>query len=346
MLQLFKAYFCGETAVSKLEATRDSTSHNITMSLQRYPLHAEALGPFKSAYLALLETIHLTFGVDPVLIIEGALGLTAAATFLNYAGNYLYHHFQRFYVSSVQIQESDLLYGQMMRWMTDNQLTTLSYQSARATTLHKIDSPSRRRRRLRSGNAIPPPGRSWESEDDETDLDENFDPERLTSYRGIVGRMHVHLQPFESSHFFRHQGRWIRFYHNIQMQASQFAGEAREMGTIRLQCLGRTLKPIEDLLMDVQMYNMEHSKSVTTVFRALALHGGMHQWIQVVSRPSRDIRTVILDKAKKYALLKDINEYLHPRTRRWYSNHGIPYRRGYLCKQPPLLTDLARMGIR
>ena len=54
-----------------------------------------------------------------------------------------------------------------------------------------------------------------------------------------------------------------------------------------------------------------------------------------MSRPYRDIDTVILEKSKKQALLRDINEYLHPRTRKWYSNHGIPYRRGYLFSGAP-----------
>lgn len=34
-------------------------------------------------------------------------------------------------------------------------------------------------------------------------------------------------------------------------------------------------------------------------------------------------------------VLSDVNEYLHPATPRWYSNRGIPYRRGYLLYGPP-----------
>lgn len=34
-------------------------------------------------------------------------------------------------------------------------------------------------------------------------------------------------------------------------------------------------------------------------------------------------------------ILSDVNEYLHPATPRWYSNRGIPYRRGYLLYGPP-----------
>lgn len=111
--------------------------------------------------------------------------------------------------------------------------------------------------------------------------------------------------------------------------------DARERGYVQLQCLGRSLAPLEALLGDVQTYHLERSMSTTTVFRALTQMREIIRWVKVVSRPSREIGTVILEKEKKHALLNDINEYLHPRTRRWYANHGIPYRRGYLFSGAP-----------
>ena len=45
--------------------------------------------------------------------------------------------------------------------------------------------------------------------------------------------------------------------------------------------------------------------------------------------------TVVLENDQKATILKDINDFLHPRTARWYSNRGIPYRRGYLFHGPP-----------
>jgi chaperone BCS1 len=54
-----------------------------------------------------------------------------------------------------------------------------------------------------------------------------------------------------------------------------------------------------------------------------------------MARPPRPLSTVVLDEAQKQAFIEDIKEYLHPRTRRWYSNRGIPYRRGYLLHGPP-----------
>lgn len=54
-----------------------------------------------------------------------------------------------------------------------------------------------------------------------------------------------------------------------------------------------------------------------------------------MSRPSRPLSTIVVDEAMKKTLVNDLRDYLHPRTRRWYSNHGIPYRRGYLFYGPP-----------
>jgi hypothetical protein len=45
--------------------------------------------------------------------------------------------------------------------------------------------------------------------------------------------------------------------------------------------------------------------------------------------------TIILDKKTKDRLLQDINDYLRPNTRKWYLDHGVPYRRGYLFSGAP-----------
>ncbi|KAH8761540.1 putative mitochondrial chaperone BCS1-A [Diaporthe sp. PMI_573] len=45
--------------------------------------------------------------------------------------------------------------------------------------------------------------------------------------------------------------------------------------------------------------------------------------------------TVVLSEQQKVQVLADINEYLHPDTSKWYSERGIPFRRGYLFHGPP-----------
>ncbi|KAI4592134.1 hypothetical protein KJ359_011509 [Pestalotiopsis sp. 9143b] len=56
---------------------------------------------------------------------------------------------------------------------------------------------------------------------------------------------------------------------------------------------------------------------------------------QVAQRPVRDTDTVVLDNEQKLRILEDINEYIKPKTSRWYASRGIPLRRGYLFYGPP-----------
>ena len=283
------------------------------------PFPPSALGPLKSLHGAIEAGISRHLGLEPALAINAALTLFAVLTFLHYASGHAYGYAQRLCLSSVHVNEDDQLYGQVMRWMTDHQLGAA-------------------RRAFRSVKATTPQKSSWEDEEDATRrIDREFDPAKLISYRSIIGRMPIHLQPFEGSHLFRHRGAWILFQHKVHRGSPLLPADARERGFVHLECLGRSVAPLERLLGDVQTYNLERSMSTTTVFRALATMREMIRWTKVVSRPSRDIRTVILEREKKHALLQDINEYLHPRTRRWYANHGIPYRRGYLCESLALI---------
>ncbi|KAI6421834.1 hypothetical protein MCOR24_004157 [Pyricularia oryzae] len=58
-------------------------------------------------------------------------------------------------------------------------------------------------------------------------------------------------------------------------------------------------------------------------------------WRKVAKRPIRPINIIVLDQEQKTAVFSDMNEYLQPKTECWYSNRGIPLRRGYLFHGPP-----------
>ncbi|EWZ78586.1 mitochondrial chaperone BCS1 [Fusarium oxysporum f. sp. lycopersici MN25] len=53
-------------------------------------------------------------------------------------------------------------------------------------------------------------------------------------------------------------------------------------------------------------------------------------WQQVAGRPIRPTKTVILAHEEKHNVLRDIHEYLNPKTAKWYASPSIPLRRGCL----------------
>ncbi|KAI9035825.1 BCS1 and AAA domain-containing protein [Aspergillus affinis] len=103
---------------------------------------------------------------------------------------------------------------------------------------------------------------------------------------------------------------------------------------ISIHCMTRSVATLRSFLEEVRTFSKNQATSYVSVYR-ITPGREIPRWSRVTSRPARYISTVILDESKKEAIVKDIKEYLHPRTRQWYSNHGIPYRRGYLLSGPP-----------
>ena len=56
-------------------------------------------------------------------------------------------------------------------------------------------------------------------------------------------------------------------------------------------------------------------------------------WDISAERPARPLSTVDMDSKDKQDMVDDITKYLA--SRQFYSNRGIPYRRGYLLYGPP-----------
>lgn len=70
----------------------------------------------------------------------------------------------------------------------------------------------------------------------------------------------------------------------------------------------------------------------TSIYRA---HRRGWWWDNCVTRPSRNLKDITLDSTVKEPLVRDIGDYLDPRTRKYYANRGIPWRRGFLFYGPP-----------
>src|SRR5436309_2206991 len=97
---------------------------------------------------------------------------------------------------------------------------------------------------------------------------------------------------------------------------------------IKFTCLGRSTQPIKNLLLDAKKAYLTAQNSMTVIRRHHSERP--NGWLHATTRPSRPMSTLALDETQKTLLLNDINQFLHPASRRWYANRGIPYRRGYL----------------
>ncbi|MBE3046473.1 AAA family ATPase [Candidatus Bathyarchaeota archaeon] len=103
-----------------------------------------------------------------------------------------------------------------------------------------------------------------------------------------------------------------------------------------ISCFGRSPWVLKELLSEARLDYMKKDKNNTLIYRGTCKGiSSEPTWQRCLARPSRPLSTVVLSEEKKKRLLEDVEDYLAPSTRRWYSNRGIPYRRGYLLYGPP-----------
>lgn len=100
----------------------------------------------------------------------------------------------------------------------------------------------------------------------------------------------------------------------------------------KIFCFSWTTQPIKALMNEAELHYDRERVGVTKILRPAPRksRGDGSPWRTVALRPSRPLSTVILDEVIKQNLLSDIEQYLQPESRQWYSQRGIPYRRGYV----------------
>ncbi|KAI9323306.1 hypothetical protein BX666DRAFT_1846765 [Dichotomocladium elegans] len=92
---------------------------------------------------------------------------------------------------------------------------------------------------------------------------------------------------------------------------------------------GRSRDLLQELVLDAQRKFIDRDLSRTVVYAA-DQYGA---WRRTRSRPKRPLSTIVIPPNVKSQLVEDAKEFLV--SEQWYSNRGIPYRRGYLLYGTP-----------
>ncbi|KAJ5305541.1 DNA-binding protein creA [Penicillium atrosanguineum] len=270
--------------------------------------------PMSGEFHAFLALVRTTLNLDPLAFVNFGLIVIGLIASLRSAGNIIHSYAEKTCLSTVHVEEDDPLYYNVIRWMNDHVFRHRNFLSVLAQTTNNPDSV----------NALIQSPLS------------KLDSDRLISYREVDDKPSIELKPFHGSRLFRFKRTWILFDHATKSpEVTGRFPSVEGKPKLTLQCLSFSLSPITKFLEEVHAYGCKVSVSSTTVYRTRHNSRDIVRWSSVASRPSRDISTIILDKHKKQTILRDVNEYLHPHTRQWYANHGIPYRRGYLFSGPP-----------
>ncbi|KAJ3453432.1 hypothetical protein MRS44_017679 [Fusarium solani] len=130
--------------------------------------------------------------------------------------------------------------------------------------------------------------------------------------------------PWEGSFWFWYKNNLL-FYNTTQVDVGFHKEEQ-----ISITCVGRSSKIVKDLLEDCRLEYLRESKNKTTI------HGHREDcWRKEKAVIARPLSTVILDEKQKGSLIRELRDFLDPETRRWYSEHSMSYKQGYLLHGPP-----------
>jgi chaperone BCS1 len=245
------------------------------------------------------------------------MGIWTAA---NYLWGSFYHYFTDWFMSTAEVRYNDEMYNYLMYYIANHNL------SKRATNFI-------------AGTKT---GREWdhESSDDEDELemddDDDLTEDKLKNLRLSARAKPLRFTPARgSTHWFMYKGVPLRF---MRQQERQGEGGGYWSGTreqVYVSCFGRDTRILKSMLLEAQRKFLERDSSKTVIYRATKGSGDDMDWTRTMARPPRPMETVVLDKEQKDLILSDMKEYLHPKTKKWYSDRGIPYRRGYLLHGPP-----------
>ncbi|KAI7241004.1 hypothetical protein KC330_g931 [Hortaea werneckii] len=162
-------------------------------------------------------------------------------------------------------------------------------------------------------------GLAWE----EWDPEENYNPKS-------TGKMA--FAPGVESYAFYFEGYRLHFERQIT-QIDTDRGLVQDH--VLISCMNPFAGPsvIKRFFAHVLEKSVPERRKKTTMWRPERT--GWKWYGQGVSRNARDLTAIELEQGTKESLIKDVEAYLHPKTRNYYINRGIPWRRGFLFWGPP-----------
>lgn len=243
----------------------------------------------------------------PLVLLCGSLTVA-----WQYFSDYLWTQVEAYLMSVVDIRTDDEIYNMLMTWVASQRFA----QGARRFVVNTNLS-----------------SRSWflYRWDDDEEEEDNGDED----YSGRPKKKALAYTPTFGSHWFFYRGRLLIFRRTQSQQPAGYLS-ASEKEEISISCFGRNPWILKELLHEARAAYMKRDEAKTLIYRGATRSGSTEPcWQRCMSRNSRPFSTVILNEKVKKDLIDDVTDYLDPATRRWYSNRGIPYRRGYLLYGPP-----------
>lgn len=137
------------------------------------------------------------------------------------------------------------------------------------------------------------------------------------------------FMPSVGNHFFRYHGTWIHVERSRERGAAGGAATGPMWESVQLRMLGQKKEVLFKLLNEAKELALKAEEGRTIIFNTFG-----PEWRPFgFPRKKRPITSVVLPQHMNTTILDDVREFLS--NPKWYTDRGIPYRRGYLLHGPP-----------
>ncbi|PLB38906.1 BCS1 and AAA domain-containing protein [Aspergillus candidus] len=306
-------------------------NRTVTPTDSVFPSDAALLDAFIPGYSMVSGLLRTYLQVD----LSAYLPFLALSAVVVFSANYLVMRFwyliEEYCVSTAEIRMDDEISKHVLFWVAQQPLTKKMHHFIAATRI----SPGMYFYDDMDGERD---GEDAWNEQDEMDengnvLDDFDEYWARTKTRDRFKRLR--FTPAAGRHYFWFRGHLL-WFNRVREDNNPNAGFFMlNPERLYISCFGRNPAVLKELLAEAQHAYVGRDSKNTVIYRAQRDRSLTVDWVRCMARAPRPLSTVVLDAAQKQAFVNDIKEYLHPRTRRWYSNRGIPYRRGYLLHGPP-----------
>ncbi len=153
------------------------------------------------------------------------------------------------------------------------------------------------------------------------------------------------FQFYFDRHIFFHQDQYFEFRYFVKqiMRDSDFC----ETESIQLICIERSFQSIKNLMKNCRNHHLNKKITLTVVRRSISKENREehNMWQKVATRSSRFMHMIVLNHDEKTQVLKNINEYLHSVTLRWYVDRDISYRHEYLFHEVSIILSQRSLNV-
>ncbi|XP_072436122.1 mitochondrial chaperone BCS1 isoform X1 [Chiloscyllium punctatum] len=134
--------------------------------------------------------------------------------------------------------------------------------------------------------------------------------------------------PSPGNHFIWYKSKWLRVERNREKQMIDLhTGTPWE--TVTLTSLGSNRQVFFDILREAKDLALKQQEGKTVMYTAMGA-----EWRPFgFPRRRRPLDSVVLDKGISENIVRDVKDFIG--NPKWYTDRGIPYRRGYLLYGPP-----------